>query len=595
MRIALLILAWPCLCWGDSCTGVERQIRALEQQVAQVEREFDGWQDNLERSCQETAQLIQRRAERDTREGQELALSGPQLKEWRDALSDQTLESCEALTAMRRSATEEERLQLFRGLSAARLVAEERVQLAQRAVSAMPAELDRARVTLRMAETLVPTICQQYEETLGTWIRELRRQGRGLQHAAESCSLGVQRLYDRAKARIDLLVSRGKEQLEVLENSHWLLPEAQLASLRAAVQAGDQWIGAMRSDFLAIQKRMHATAVCEELAQRELGISLKAVASLGEQPLTQGSKEEGYYVVALSYYPAFPKSLPVGKRYSEYLAELTPVQADFQEGNQPVFIHIAEEAMKKYPVKFFTQGKRFSTAVRCRLVDLRHSEREPLDLEGALLLKVADVYANYESLAKAYPPEKYSGAKLVEADLLGHQVELSPDFKAIGASPINFLEITSSEGLFTMDFTGPNVQAHTSGGPLVSEWPVDMQRGNIQLMHQATQALNCFVSTAILEQWSAPELDSLRRFRDLLSQASPLGRRLTDYYYYQGPEWAVTLHAYPWLKTLLKPALWGTVALVEWLDSENPATQRHVERVLSWLEVIFPEPTAVAL
>jgi hypothetical protein len=66
------------------------------------------------------------------------------------------------------------------------------------------------------------------------------------------------------------------------------------------------------------------------------------------------------------------------------------------------------------------------------------------------------------------------------------------------------------------------------------------------------RAAGCFVATAIYENANAPEVQSLRRFRDKVLFHSIFGRLLIECYYYVGPGLAWLVVKIPVLKRFLR-------------------------------------------
>ena len=65
----------------------------------------------------------------------------------------------------------------------------------------------------------------------------------------------------------------------------------------------------------------------------------------------------------------------------------------------------------------------------------------------------------------------------------------------------------------------------------------------------------CFVATAVYGDPCCPQIDLLRRFRDVVLRPSCFGRWLIDVYYRRGPGWARIVRRHPplqrWVRTVL--------------------------------------------
>ena len=80
----------------------------------------------------------------------------------------------------------------------------------------------------------------------------------------------------------------------------------------------------------------------------------------------------------------------------------------------------------------------------------------------------------------------------------------------------------------------------------------------------------CFVATAAFGSPMATAVRSLREFRDKILLASELGRRFVDAYYRFGPRFAFTLAPRPWLRKIVRIALWPVVAFGVVAVGEGP-------------------------
>ncbi len=70
----------------------------------------------------------------------------------------------------------------------------------------------------------------------------------------------------------------------------------------------------------------------------------------------------------------------------------------------------------------------------------------------------------------------------------------------------------------------------------------------------------CYVATAAHGDFEAPEVRTLRRYRDERLMVRPAGRAFSRFYYRFGPYPAEVLHRVPALRaparTMLRPAVW---------------------------------------
>ncbi len=70
----------------------------------------------------------------------------------------------------------------------------------------------------------------------------------------------------------------------------------------------------------------------------------------------------------------------------------------------------------------------------------------------------------------------------------------------------------------------------------------------------------CYVATAAHGDFEAPEVRTLRRYRDQRLRSHPLGRAFTVFYYRFGPYPAAVIERFPALRAparqVLRPAVW---------------------------------------
>lgn len=77
--------------------------------------------------------------------------------------------------------------------------------------------------------------------------------------------------------------------------------------------------------------------------------------------------------------------------------------------------------------------------------------------------------------------------------------------------------------------------------------------------------LNCFVATAAFGSALAPQVETLRQFRDRFLKPSLWGARFVEYYYQQGPKYARMIAKSEALRTIARGALWPAVGFA-WLS-----------------------------
>ncbi len=56
---------------------------------------------------------------------------------------------------------------------------------------------------------------------------------------------------------------------------------------------------------------------------------------------------------------------------------------------------------------------------------------------------------------------------------------------------------------------------------------------------------SCFIATAVYQSYEAPEVRTLRSFRDRYLETNSVGQRLVRIYYKHGPNWATYIEDHP--------------------------------------------------
>lgn len=101
-------------------------------------------------------------------------------------------------------------------------------------------------------------------------------------------------------------------------------------------------------------------------------------------------------------------------------------------------------------------------------------------------------------------------------------------------------------------------------GPFEAGWS---NKNIIKLVRlQALVRRECFIATAVYKNHFAPELVTLRKFRDEILRSTQAGKRLVKAYYKYGPGLADKVREYP---AVTKPLRFVLDRFVGWLESDN--------------------------
>lgn len=551
MKHFTCLLLTSCLLWNcprayaqisstaDHCKKIEQQLSSIEQSTSLLKKQVEGFAQQVKHNST-LLQTIQK-----AHEG---------ISELGSVVADDAAAGCGAIVAIRNATTQEERLALAKHVQELRRAADANMQKASDAFS-------RASVSRT--------------ESRGVWEAALF-----LQSAIQSAQASLSALP------IDACGAGYVQRYEVL--SRQLVELTPLLSVNTIGETKAQAESSVKAMEIALEqalRRAETLRVCEDLAQRELahplavrpGASniahvLLALASTELPKQNSAGKvsgDEDLYVVARSYFPAVPKSLPEGVKYKDYFRTLSVSQADFQPTHQPVVLHFTPEALQAALRDIGTAGTKVALDVQVHIKDFQnHQDRV---LAGTLLLEVLQAYSSYETFIQAYPSDKYAGAKAALLSRVGDQptkTSLDPNSKRV--SPFSFLEFTGPEGAFHNTMQVHDVEVVSSGGPLRAGWTDQDQQRNIGLLHSVFDVVSCFVASAVYESWSAPQLQTLRRFRDQVLLKTATGQWLVNQYDRLGPDWAAVVREIPWLQSALRPCLGVIVWVLDQLYEGDP-------------------------
>jgi hypothetical protein len=108
-----------------------------------------------------------------------------------------------------------------------------------------------------------------------------------------------------------------------------------------------------------------------------------------------------------------------------------------------------------------------------------------------------------------------------------------------------------------------------SFGPLAQGWTLGNKNKALKLtklLMTMMGAIDCFIATAAYDDRYAPQLDTLRKFRDNFLLSNSSGSRLVKFYYKYGPGLSDQIKDYPLFIFGLRE---GLDIFVDWLEVED--------------------------
>lgn len=302
------------------------------------------------------------------------------------------------------------------------------------------------------------------------------------------------------------------------------------------------------------------------------------VMKIEEEDLTQNNAaqfNDGFFVVMKIFQPEMEEELQTldeGQKPSEYLKTLDPTTVNWEPSEAPLvlFIPNAYAEHKAREISWWSEGKKAFIPLSFKMVtSLQERGEQTFEVEGGLLVEIAGVAADYAALVELYPAIEDQGGK-----------------KAI--VPL------SEDGTFVKEAEKDIGRIFARGGPFepssqLDQWEEEQYKKGMQFIWEIYEMMGCFVATAIYEVPSAPELSTLRTFRDKVLMSSDAGRRLVSYYYHLGPHWARQVREAEWVQSALRPIVGGISYILSQIDMENEYVQRvfhGVVAVIDW----FAEP-----
>lgn len=237
---------------------------------------------------------------------------------------------------------------------------------------------------------------------------------------------------------------------------------------------------------------------------------------------------EPFYIVFKMYFPDIQvkSEFPEGANYGQYLNGISTSNITYKSDDQAVLImRVSGDALGVYSRDAFARGKRYSQEVRLTVLDEEMKRALSTDtLVGALLFEVAFVTGSENELKGIYP-------------------------KA-GTAEQPVMQISNSQGTYRYHHQAETGSGAIEGGRLVEGWSEEMKRKNLDLVKVVFNF--CFIATAVYQDWDAPELDTLRFYRDSVLARSEAGRRMISAYYKYGPLLALKVYKYERVRPVLR-------------------------------------------
>ncbi len=269
------------------------------------------------------------------------------------------------------------------------------------------------------------------------------------------------------------------------------------------------------------------------------------------EPIIQ-PRNEPFYIAFRMYFPDIQgkSEFPEGSDYDQYLRNFNTSNITYKSNEDAnLIMHISGDALRVYDKSAFVPGKKYSQEIRMTV--LSEEIKKVLNkhtIDGAFLLEVASVFGNVNELKGSYP-------------------------KA-GTEEQPVMEISNSQGTYTYHQESEAGSGKIWGGRLVEGWPARMKQKNLELVKILFNF--CFIATVVYQDWNAPELDTLRFYRDTVLARSEAGKRVIRAYYKYGPLLALKVYKYERVRPLLRVLFDGSVRIIGNV-TEDPNNHPYAE------------------
>jgi hypothetical protein len=231
------------------------------------------------------------------------------------------------------------------------------------------------------------------------------------------------------------------------------------------------------------------------------------------------------------------------KNYINNLSLSNTRPEPMENNKSPMIIGIDEGAWETYPREIFVPGAKFSAPIKGSMPG---GQGKKIPIDSAMLMTVTKVYENMDQIFADYPEAKKQA-------------------QAQGGTDLNQALIKDSSGSFSLN----TPDGAMSFGPLAKGWTMANKNKALKLtklIMTMMGAIDCFIATAAYDDRFAPQLDTLRKFRDNFLLSNSAGSRLVKLYYKYGPGLANEVKGYPLLVFGLRE---GLDIFVDWLEIQN--------------------------
>jgi hypothetical protein len=381
---------------------------------------------------------------------------------------------------------------------------------------------------------------------------------------------------------------------------------------QAVLRSGDRL--ASQTQYPAALSRFEAalqTTVCartraalaEKIATIRATVSQPGAAQDEPPGAPEAEEAQPYYVVFRPHLP-WPTTKPnleqappdadkaTKKRIAErnkrtieaFARNLTLAQTAIQamDGDMfgPIIVNVTGGALPDLPRSTFETEQQYAMGFKGNFTD---SDGKRTAFDGAFLLTSAGTFDTYEQVLSAYPKVR---ERLEEAR--GKGKEPNPMLRGFTLdSPGATSRLSDERGSATL-------------GPLEAGWSDANRHKSLALTKMlltslGTMFMDCFVATAVYGDPAAPELDVLRRFRDLVLLRTEAGRRLVRAYYRYGPDLARWVKERPTMVGMFRSILDRVVVWLEKTDMEALSSRRPVAwlvHVVDRVLTLFVDPDA---
>ncbi len=384
--------------------------------------------------------------------------------------------------------------------------------------------------------------------SMGDDIERLKKQNKNLNAQNQSIQSQIDSIDAEIIKQENILATPTKQELqETLAQEENTLKslEADLSRLKARNGSPEDISSA---EWILEQQRIRANSLRKQIQDgdfRETGepaspaISVPAPTTVSA-PVTQVAQEEsdGFCMTAIAYFPE-PNVPPPTQAQDEdpevfkarkqaYVNSLSLSDVTFKTAQQkPMVICIGSEAESAFSKESFQSGGEIALPLNLTYTDESGVSRS---LSGAFLLTVDKIFENSQQASAAIPQNKPGDKSQV-------------------------IMISDASGSFSIKDEKGSAQ-----GNLVMGWSEENKEKALALAKELM--MMCFIATAVYGDEHAPQVETLRQFRDEYLLCTPEGRNLIEFYYAHGPQWAYNIREHGWIIPLIRCGLDEIIAFL---------------------------------